>query len=384
MANTLTNLTPDLFEALDVVSRELVGLIPAVTLDARAEQAALNQVIRVPITPASTGEDITPAATVPSTTGQTISNASITITKSRAFPFAWNGEEQKGMNTGVGYQNLRVQQIAQAMRAAANEVEADLALLYKKASRAYGTAATAPFGSSPALGDAANVRRILVDNGAPEGDLQLVIDTAAGVSLRSLTQLTKANEAGEDSFLRQGILLPIFGMNIRESAQIKQHTKGTGTSYQLNNGAGYAVGSTTIAVDTGSGTIVAGDVFTNTQSGVDANNKYVVGTALSAGSLVLNAPGNRVAWADDNTVAVGNSYRANMAFHRSAIVLVARPPAVPAEGDMAVDRMIITDPRSGLSFMVAMYPGYYQVRYEIALAWGVACIKPEHTAILLG
>lgn len=376
MANTLTSLVPDLYEALDVVSRELAGFIPSVTLDASADRAALNQTVRVPITPAAAAEDVTPGQLPPDDGDQNIGNNPIVITKSRTVPFRWSGEEQRGVNTGPGYKNIRRDQIAQAIRTLVNEVEANVGTLAMTASRAWGTAGTTPFASD--LSDPANVRKILADNGAPMSDMQLVIDTTAGAKVRSLAQLTKANEAGTTELRAQGTLLEIHGFQLRESAGVGQHTPGTGASY-VTNGA-LAVGATSIAVQTGTGTILAGDVI----SFAGDTNKYVVQTALSGGVVVIAAPGLRKAVATGTAVTVVSAFTANFAFSRSAIVLATRAPALPEEGDMAADRMLITDPRTGLTFEVAMYLQYRRVRYEVSLAYGWANIKPQHTALLLG
>ncbi|WP_427500799.1 P22 phage major capsid protein family protein [Methylomonas sp. MED-D] len=378
MANTLTNLIPDLFAALDTVSREQIGFIPAVTLDASASRAALNQTVRSAIAPASTASDITPGVTPPNDGDQSVGNASITITKARRVPVRWNGEEQLGVNSGQGYLSIRANQFAQAMRTLCNEVEADIAALYKTTARAYGTAGTTPFATAGDYSDAAFVRQILVDNGAPISDLQLVINTTAGATFRG--KQSQAQMAGDVSMQRQGVLLDLHGMSVRESAQVKNHTKGTGASYQSNFASGYAIGATALAVDTGTGTVLAGDILTFTGD----SNKYVNATALSGGSLTIGAPGLRTTLADNIAMTVGNNYAANMAFARSAIVLATRAPALPEEGDIATDRMTITDPRSGLTFEVAVYPQYRQVQYEISIAWGVANVKPEHSAILLG
>jgi len=88
--------------------------------------------------------------------------------------------------------------------------------------------------------------------------------------------------------------------------------------------------------------------------------------------------------ADTLAIAVRASGSRNLAFDRSAIVLATRMPALPEGGDMAADRTTITDPRTGLSFEVSMYKQYRQVRYEIAIAWGVKVVKEEHVAILAG
>ena len=378
MANTLTNLVPDLYQALDTVSRELVGYIPSVTVDSGVERAAVGQTVRSFVAPASAAGNITPGVTPPDDGDQDITNRNMTITKARRVPVRWNGEEQRGVNSGPGYSSILQNQFAQAMRTLCNEMESDLANLYKLTSRAYGTAGTTPFASD--LSDTAQVRKILVDNGAPVSDMQMVIDTAAGAKMRTLTQLTKANEAADASLLRQGVLLDVHGMAIRESAQIPTTVAGTGTGYLVNSAA-LVIGSTSIPVNTGSGTILAGDVITFAGD----TNKYVVTTGITGtGTLVIAAPGLRTAVADDAAVTVGAAYTANSAFSRSSIVLATRMPARPEEGDQADDVMMVTDPRSGMSFEVALYKQYRQVQYEISAAWGVQNFKPEHSAILLG
>lgn len=384
MANTLTNLIPDIYNALDVVSRELVGFIPAVSSDMTYERAAVGQTVRSPVAPASTASDITPAVTPPNDGDQTIGNVSMTITKARRVPVRWNGEEKRGLdNNGASFNVIFRDQMAQAMRTLVNEVEADLAALHNKASRAYGTAGTTPFATN--LADTAQMRKILSDNGAPLGDLQLVIDTSAGANMRTLTQLSKANEADDSSLLRRGVLLDVHGFAIRESAQVKTFTAGTGAS-ATTNAAGYAVGATSITLaSAGTGTVLAGDFI----SFAGDTNKYQVVTGdtdvSNGGTIVLAAPGLRKAIpaAATNVTVIATSVR-SLAFARSAIALATRAPALPPQGDAAIDRQIITDPVSGLSFEVAMYAQYRQMQYEVSLAWGCAAVKTEHMAVLLG
>ena len=193
MANTLTDLAPDLYAALDVVSRELVGMIPSVTVDARANQAAVGQIIRSHVVPAANALiDNTPAMAFPTAAYQTIGSQGIVITKSKSAPFSWQGNEQDLLASGAGYMSVRANQMAQAMRKLVNDMEADLCALYATTSRAAGTVGTVPFVSNTAALSAA--RKVLVDNGAPISDLQLVIDTNAGANLQTLFNINSARD----------------------------------------------------------------------------------------------------------------------------------------------------------------------------------------------
>lgn len=376
--NTITNFIPDIYQAMDTVAREQAGLIPAVTLDAQAARAALGQVVRSHVAPANAGEAIAPGINPPAAVDQVIGSKILTIDTAWAVPFHWEGEQELALNSSTGAANFRVDQIAQAIRTLVNKIEGSLGDLVVGFSRATGTANTTPFAST--LADSAQARKILVDNGAPDADLQLVINTTAGAALRTLATLNSAADAGTIALRQQGILLPLHGMSVRESAFIKSPAIGS-VSGTITS-ATRALGATSILTTADySSTLVAGDVITFATDG----NMYII-DSVSASAITIQKPGLRSIISNGATRAitvVAKSSR-NMAFHRSAIVLALRTPALPAAGDSASDRTVLTDPRTGLSFEFAMYPQYRRVRFEVSAVWGMALMKNEFTAVVLG
>jgi len=379
--NTITGFLPDIFDGLNVVSRELVGFTRSVNRSSKANRVAKNATVQVPVASAQTAGNITPSATGPDPAAQTHTLKPISITKFRNTGFHWSGEEEQGLRNAGNFEMTLSGQFAESFRTLTNEIETDMAGLFVNASRAVGVAGTTPFAAN--FGILADAGEILDHNGAPATDRHVVMNTLAKANLLKLTHLTSVNQAASEAMLRRGAIseVPLLGFDLHASGQIASHTKGTGTSYLINNGSGEAVGQTTLTLDTGSGTMVAGDVITHAS---DAANKYVVKTALAAGDVIIQEPGLLIAAADDDAVTIGAGYTANLAFHRGALVLATRLPFLPTGGDAATDRMVITDAMSGLSFDVAMYRQHRRVAWDIAIAWGFASVNQEHLAIVLG
>lgn len=319
----------------------------------------------------------------PANTGDTtVDYVDVAITKSKAAPVRWNGEEQLAVGSNGTYNQILADQFTDAMRKLVNAVEIDLAIAAKVgASRAYGTAGTAPFGTGGDLSDFAGVAQILDNNGAPLVDRQLVLGSAAMANLRGKQSvLFKVNEAGSSDMLRNGITDRVQNFALRYSGGIAQHVKGTGASY-VTNGA-TAAGVAGVVLKTGTGTVLAGDIVS---FAADAANKYVVDVGVSApGTIMLNQPGLLAAIPDANAMTIGGSYTPNVAFSRSAIVLATRAPALPTGGDAAEDALTLTDPVTGLTFEVRVYRQYRQIKYEVCLAWGCKAVKSAHIALLAG
>lgn len=378
MSNTLTGLIPTIYTALDIVSREQVGFIPAVARNTKADAAAKDQTVTAPVAPVAVTEDIVPGPSAPNTGDQNIGTVDVKITKSKMAPVKWNGEEQLALGPAGTYNTILADQFTQAFRALANEVDADLGALYYGTSRAVGTSGTTPFGIKEDLSDAANARKVLEQNGSPTTNLQMVLDSDAIANMRGKQSvLFKVNEAGTEQLLREGVLGRLQGFNIHSSAGVKRAAAATAAGYLVNGAK--SEGDILIAIDTGTGAIAAGQLVTF--AGDD--NQYVV-AAATATTITLAAPGLRQDLADGVAITVVGGFTANMAFDRNAFLLASRTPAMPEGGDTADDVMNVTDPVSGITFQIALYRQYRQVRYEVGLAWGVASIKPAHAVMLLG
>lgn len=382
MANSISAVLPSIFAGLNKVSRELIGLIPAVQRDATMERAAVGQTVTVPVVPAATGGNITPASVAPDDGDVIVGSKTIAISKSKYSPVRWNGEEQRALGPTGQFNRVLADQFAEAFRWLGNQVEVDIATAAKNAaSRAYGTAGTTPFGTAGDLSDFAGVNKILDENGAPQFGRRLVVNSASRFNLEGKQSvLFKANEANTDEFLRRRVLTEVLGFGIGFSAGLTTHTKGTGSGYLVNNAAGEPVGDTALTTDTGTGTVLPGDIVTLAGD----SNKYVSGAALASNTLYLNAPGLLAATADNTAITVGNNYTPNVAFTPDALVLAARAPAAPEGGDSAVDVQMVTDPVSGITFEIRLYREYRRIRYEVGLAWGVGVVKSNHIALLLG
>lgn len=388
-SQTLTGFTELLYQARDIVCREPIGFANSVIINSGSESVSLGGTVKSFVAGEPTlNTDHTPSMTIPAGDDMTSTVDEMSIGQVARVNIPLRGETLRQLDNTVGRQNFVDNTLAQAIRKIVNAIEAHVGTVAKNgASRAVGTAGTTPFASSHAVIPQAN--QILTDNGAPvDGQRSLVLSTGAATALKTLANVYKVNESGAADTFRNGVLLDIDGVAIKQSAGVASHTKGTLAGSPTSAAAGFALGATdiTLTASVGTGTIVAGDVLSLAN---DTGNAYVVKTgvadASTAATLVLNKTGLRKATgASARALTVAASYTANVLFHRSAIELVMRPPAMPDGGDRAEDRMTVVDPKSGLVFECAIYKGYGMNLMEIICYYQAKVWKPEFVATVLG
>lgn len=382
MANVFNNLVTAITVRLDTTLREQIGYLPAVWINGEASQAAFGQTIQYPLNPTleivDAQED---CCDVPCADEQNWESSSMVINNNKAVRFCWTGEEDLAISNSYNQSGsaMRDMQMDEAVRILVNAMETSVASTIVNAAHVYNPINGGVLFNqqSDNIKDLANIRKILHRAAAPDNDRHLVMGYDSSANLVNTYNLTRANENASDATLRRGEMLNMLNFGLHESfAADNDVPAGTGTGY-LVVGAQTA-GDTTIPVDTGTGTILVGDRVTFAGN-VDT---YTV-ASYTGGIITLNQPLTGPL-ADNAAVTLGAGSGLQGAFHRRAIVLATRTPRILGGQDRARNRAYITDPYSGMTFMVSEYDGYRATNFEIAIVWGVKMVKPQLAVYIPG
>lgn len=374
LANTYTDIVPKILAQGLEVLRATCVMPRLVNRDYDGAAATKGSVINVPLPPTISATAVSAAATQPANSDTTFTTTTVTLDQHYEAVFYLTDKER--MEVMDGAESLRARS---AIAALANTIDTSiLTAMDVGGSIATGTAGTVPFAT---LALALDPLQYLSTHKLPTMDRRVVMNPRANANLLGLTGFTSKDFlTSERQALETGDFLgrEIAGASWWMDQNCPTHTSGSGASYLVNNGSGIAVGATTIACDTGSGTILAGDVVS---FAADSTNKYVVATALSGGLFTIASPGIKVAIPDNNAITVSASHTSNFAFAREAIVFASRP-FQRSEAVVAMDQM--TDPVSGLTLRLEVTRQNKQDKWSFDALWGTKVIRPEGIIKVMG
>ena len=197
---------------------------------------------------------------------------------------------------------------------------------YKEIGNHAGTKGTTPSG----LSDFATARKVLNQNKVPFSGRVAVWDTEADAAFSQIANLTKVNEAGSPSALREGEIGRLFGIdNYMSQAVATPAASITAANTVKLNGATTAGSSTTLSIDatTLTGKLSVGDIIV-----IDGVNYTVKVESAAASSnaiagIQVNEPIHSHSDNADVTIISGGTQ--NLVFHRNAIAFVTRPLKAP-------------------------------------------------------
>jgi hypothetical protein len=368
-ANVLALLIPTLISTIQETARNSGFFLNGITRDQVLDAAAKGQAVTFPSLPDIVAYDVTPGIATPDADGATAASLSLTLANQKAARFKLNAEDNRGMAAlGANYRNV---QISLAIAALVDALCADVnTTMDAGAGLAQGTVGTDPYATTPNV--LVDMWKSLADDKAPDSGRLGIFSTDDYASASKLSQFQKLNEAPSGTDFATSRLGTLANFNVGyDQLAGPTHTAGTGAGFLVNNGAGFPVGAVAITVDTGTGTILPGDVITIAGS----TTKYVVKSA-TATVITLNR-GLLSAVADNAAVTLIATHGKSFLCHPSATYYSIRPSAEVPEGDQATMREIIVDPVTRIPMRLAYYPQYHQGMWEVSFVYGGLVRRPS-------
>lgn len=369
MPNTLADITPKLLARALLALRTRAIMPQVVNGDYGLDAATYGKTIDVPI-PSAMGaaDDVTPGPTPPTPSSVAPTTVKVNLDQWKHKDFHLTDKEITQINRDSAFLPM---QTSEAVQSIAETVNGFLHSLYVGIYGFVGTPGVTPFGAG--IGEATAARKVLNQQRCPRDSRRGVLNFDAGAAALDQEGFRSAEKIGSSDVILSGEIGHKLGIDWYEDDSVKLHTKGTGTLYQTNGVQ--TLGSKVVAVDTGSGTFVVGDIVTfagDTQT-------YVVTGALGAPGNLLIEPGLKIAHGDNVAITIKGSHVVNLVFHRDLIAFGNRP-ILEMTNDLSLGNLMLAmqDPISKLVLRVEVMRQYKQTVWDLDILYGGALTRAEY------
>lgn len=372
MANNYTALVPKIL-AMALMSLRETCLMPSLvntsySMDAMRKGSTID--IQVPLP--RTAKNVVPSPTDPANTDTETETVQLVLDNWKYENFHLTDKELGEIDAGTQFLPV---QMTEGFRSIANAVNTDILSNYKGIYGFTGTAGTTPFSDTT---DATNARKILAGQLAPKVNRRGIMDADAEAQALELSAFQDASKAASAETIREGEIGRKFGIDWYMEDGVPTHTAGD-ASGRLINQADHAIGDNTVAVDTGTGSILEGDVFTvagDTQT-------YVCSADLAGAGSLTYEPAAKTAFADNAAITVKADHVVNQVFNRDAYAFATRPVADMAFEGGSIIRSL-RDPKTGLVMSLEMKRQSFQTAWYLSMLWGSKLVRPELATRIAG
>jgi len=379
MANTLTNVIPQLLAQGLLALREMAIMPLLVNRQYETMAGPQGSSIDIPLPSAVAVQDVTPAATPPSTADQEPGTVAITLDRWKEAPFYLTDKDMLEVQNGT-----LPMMASEAIRSLANEVDQFILGLGTKFYGVHGTAGTTPFSTD--ISDATQIRKVLNNQLCPLDNRRLVMNPDAEAEALELRAFHDASFGVGGEAILEGQITRRLGFDWYMDQNVQTHTAGAAAGYQTNLGTAATVGTKTLAIDTGSGAFAVGDIITFANHAqtyvVTASVGGASATSISIEPGLTTAVGDGVAITGPGDTGGIGTHDLNLAFHRDAIGFVTRPLQASNHPASIIESAV--DPVSGLTLRLEVTREHKRDRFSYDILYGANVIRRELGARLLG
>jgi len=383
MANSFTNIIPQLLAQGLMALRENAMMARVVNTDYDREAAEQGDTINVPIPSAVTAVNVTPAITPPANSDQTPSKVAIALNNWKEAPFYLTDKQMHEVMNG-----WIPKQASEAIRSLINAMDSSMLALYKGMYGIYpATTANTPMSS---IKDATGMRKVLNQNLAPLDARHAILDPTAEAEALGLAQFADSTFSGSVAAIMDGQLNRKLGAQWWMNQNVPTHTAGAGitTGAIVKASTVHAIGVKSVvcttAASTGAIAFLEGDIITiagDPQTYVITAD--VTEASASTDFTIAIEPGLKVATAGSEALTFDDaSGVVNMMIHRDAIALATRPLA-DADMGLGAISMSDVDPVSGLALRVEVTRQHKQTRFSYDMLWGTGLVRRGSACRLL-